>query len=92
MPQVRYTTEQIIHKLREIEVVVAQGTSIKQACRQCSIADKTYYKWRKEYGGLRMDQAKRFKEIERENARLKKLLAEAELDKAILKEAASGNF
>ncbi len=92
MPQVRYTTEQIIHKLREIEVIVAQGTSIKQACRQAGIADKTYYKWRKEYGGLRMDQAKRFKEIERENARLKKLLAEAELDKAILREAASGNF
>ena len=66
MPQVRYTTEQIIHKLREIEVVVAQGISIKQACRQCSIADKTCYKWREEYRGLRMDQAKRFKEIEKE--------------------------
>ena len=92
MPQVRYTTEQIIHKLREVEVVIAQGISVKQACRQCSIADRTYYKWRKECGGLRMDQAKRFKEIEKENARLKKLLAEAELDKAILKEAASGNF
>jgi putative transposase len=90
--QVRYTTEQIIHKLREIEVVIAQGASVKQACRQCGIADKTYYKWRKEYGGLRMDQAKRFKDLEKENARLKKLLAEAELDKAILKEAASGNF
>mgnify|MGYP004005508945 CR=1 FL=1 len=62
MPQVRYTTEQIIHKLREIEVVIAQGISVKQACRQCSIADKTYYKWRKEYGGLRMDQAKILKE------------------------------
>jgi transposase-like protein len=92
MPQVRDTTEQIIHKLREIEVVVAQGISIKQACRQSSIADNTYYKWRKEYGGLRIDQAKLFKDLEKENSRLKKLLAEAELDKAILREAASGNF
>jgi transposase-like protein len=92
MPQVRDTTEQIIHKLREIEVVVAQGISIKQACRQSSIADNTHYKWRKEYGGLRIDQAKLFKNLEKENSRLKKLLAEAELDKAILREAASGNF
>lgn len=92
MSQVRYTTEKIIHKLREVEVVIAQGVSVKLACRQCGIADKTYYKWRKEYGGLRMDQAKRFKDLEKENARLKKLLAEAELDKAILREAASGNF
>ncbi len=59
MPQVRYTTEQIIHKLREIEMVIVQGISVKQACRQCSIAYKTYFKWRKEYGDLRMDQAKR---------------------------------
>ena len=92
MPQIRYSTEQIIHKLREVDVVISQGSTVKQACRQASIADKTYYKWRKAYGGLRLDQAKRFKEIEKENARLKKLLAEAELDKAILKEAASGNF
>jgi putative transposase len=92
MAQVRYSTEQIIHKLREIEVLTSQGASVKEACRQATIADKTYYKWRKEFGGLRLDQAKRFKEIERENVRLKKLLAEAELDKAILKEAASGNF
>ena len=88
----RYTTEQIIHKLREMEVIVAQGKAVKEGCRQCGIADKTYYKWRKEYGGLRMDQAKRFKEIEKENIRLKKFLAEAELDKAILREAASGNL
>ena len=92
MPQIRYTAEQIIHKLREIEVLVAQGSSVKRACRQSGIADKTYYKWRKEYGGLRTDQAKRFKELEKENSRLKRLLADAELDKAILKEAASGNF
>ena len=92
MAQVRYSTEQIIHKLREIDVIIAQGATVKVACRQAGIADKTYYKWRKSYGGLRLDQAKKFKEIERENVRLKKLLAEAELDKAILKEAASGNF
>jgi len=92
MAQVRYTAEKIIHKLREVEVVISQGVSVKQASRQCGITDRTYYKWRKEYGGLRMDQAKRFKDLEKENVRLKKLLAEAELDKAILREAASGNF
>ena len=92
MAQVRYSAEKIIHKLREVEVVISQGVSVKQASRQCGITDRTYYKWRKEYGGLRMDQAKRFKDLEKENVRLKKLLAEAELDKAILREAASGNF
>lgn len=92
MAQVRYTAEKIIHKLREVEVVISQGVSVKQASRPCGITDRTYYKWRKEYGGLRMDQAKRFKDLEKENVRLKKLLAEAELDKAILREAASGNF
>jgi len=92
MAQVRYTAEKIIHKLREVEVVISQGVSVKQASRQCGITDRTYYKWRKEYGSLRMDQAKRFKDLEKENVRLKKLLAEAELDKAILREAASGNF
>ena len=63
-----------------------------EACRQIDVTDQTYYRWRKEYGGVRTDQAKRLKELDRENARLKKLLAEAELDKAILRDAAAGNF
>jgi len=92
MGQVRYTAEQIIHKLREVDVLTAQGKSIKEACRHCGIGDKTYFKWRKEYGGLKLDQAKRLKDLEKENSRLKRLLADAELDKAILREAASGNF
>ena len=69
----------------------AKGRTVAQACKKIGVTEQTYYRWRKEYGGLRMDQAKRFKELEKENTRLKKLLAEAELDKAILKEAASGN-
>ena len=91
MPSKRFRAEDIIRKLREAEVEQANGRTITQACKKIGVAEQTYYRWRKEYGGLRMDQAKRFKEIEKENARLKKLLAEAELDKAILKEAASGN-
>jgi len=75
----------------EAEVFLAKGLPIPQVCKQLEIAEQTYYRWRKEYGGVRSDQAKRLKELERENARLKKLLAEAELDKAILQEAASGN-
>ena len=69
----------------------AKGRTVAQACKKIGVTEQTYYRWQKEYGGLRMDQAKRFKELEKENTRLKKLLAEAELDKAILKEAASGN-
>ena len=92
MPRKRFTVEQIIQKLREAEVLVAQGTTVALACKQLGVTDQTYYRWRKEYGGLRTDQAKRLKELEQENGRLKRLLADAELDKAILKEAASGNF
>ncbi len=92
MPRKRFTAEQIIQHLREAEVLLAQGKTIAQVCKKIGITDQTYYRWRKEYGGIRTDQAKRLKELEKENARLKKLLAEAELDKAILKEAASGNF
>ena len=91
MPKKRFTAEQIISKLREAEVDQAKGRTVAQACKKIGVTEQTYYRWRKEYGGLRMDQAKRFKELEKENTRLKKLLAEAELDKAILKEAASGN-
>jgi putative transposase len=87
----RQTAEQIIQKLREAEVALARGATVGQACKKLGVTEQTYYRWRKEYGGLRLDQAKRLKELEKENARLKKLLAEAELDKAILKEAALGN-
>jgi len=73
-------------------VAVAQGQTVAQACKAIGITEQTYYRWRKEYGGLKTDQAKRFKELERENARLKRLLADAELDKAILREAADPNF
>jgi putative transposase len=88
----RYTAEQIIPMLREAEVELARGATVAQVCRKIGVTEPTYYRWRKEYGSLRMDQAKRLKVLEKENARLKRLLAEAELDKAILKEAASGNF
>lgn len=91
MPSKSYTPERIIQLLREAEVHQSQGLTIPQTCKKIGIHEQTYYRWRKEYGGLRMDQAKRFKAFEKENTRLKKLLAESELDKAILKEAASGN-
>ena len=92
MPRKRFTTEQIISKLREAEVFLAKGAKMPQICRKIGVTEQTYYRWRKEYGGLRTDQAKRLKELEKENTRLKKLLADAELDKAILRETASGNF
>jgi len=92
MARKRFSAEEIIQKLREAEVHLSQGNTIPEACRKIGVTDQTYYRWRKEYGGVRTDQAKRLKELERENARLKKLVAEAELDKAILREAASGNF
>ena len=87
-----HTPEQIIHLLRQAEVELATGQSVPQACRKLGVSEQTYYRWRNEYGGIRTDQAKRLKDLERENARLKKLVAEAELDKAILREAAAGNF
>jgi putative transposase len=88
----KHTAEQIIAKLREAEVELSKGRTAAQAAKQIGVTEQTYYRWRKEYGGLRTDQAKRLKELEKQNARLKRLLADAELDKAILKEAASGNF
>ncbi len=87
-----FSTEAIVNKLRQAEVELSKGNTIAGVCKQLGISDHTYYRWRKEYGGLKVDQAKRFKELEQENARLKRLLAEAELDKAILREAASPNF
>jgi len=92
MPKQRHTPEQIIAKLREAEVKLAKGTPIAQVCKDLAITENTYYRWRKEYGGLKLDQAKRLKELEKENGRLKRLLADAELDKAILREAASGKY
>ena len=92
MPRKRFTTEQIIQHLREAEVLLSQDKTVAQVCKQIGITEQTYYRWRKEYGGIRTDQAMRLKDLEKENARLKRLLADAELDKAILREAASGNF
>ena len=92
MGRKRHTPEQIIRKLREAEVALAQGQTTAEVAQKLSITEQTYYRWRKEFGGLRLDQAKRLKELERENSRLKTLLAEQALDNAILKEAASGNF
>jgi transposase-like protein len=92
MPRKRYTSEQIISKLREAEVELARGKKVPLVCKQLGVTEQTYYRWRKEYGGLRVDQAKRFRELERENARLKKLVADMALDNDILREAASGNF
>ena len=92
MARKRYSAEQIMTKLREAEVELARGRKTVEVCRKLSISEQTYYRWRREYGGLRVDQAKRFKELERENARLKKVVADQALDISILKEAASGNF
>ena len=87
-----YTPEQIINKLREAEILLNQGANVGEASRKIGITEQTYYRWRKEYGGMRIEQAKRLKALERENARLKKLVADISLDNAILKEVAEGNF
>lgn len=91
MPRKRFTAEQIINKLREAEVELSRGLTLGQVVKQLEVTELTYYRWRKEYGGLRTDQAKRLKELEKENARLKKLVADLTLDNDILREAASGN-
>lgn len=91
MSRKRYTPEQIIGKLREAEVETSRGMTVAEAVRKLGITEQTYYRWRQEYGGLRLDQAKRLKELERENARLKKIIADQALDMAILREAASPN-
>jgi len=92
MGRKRYSPEQIITMLREAEVLLSQGTAVAEVCRKLGVTEPTYYRWRKEYGGMRVDQAKRLKELEQENARLKKLVADLSLDNAILKEANRGNF
>ena len=92
MPMKRYKAEQIVTLLRQIEVGIANGKPTPQACKEAEITIQTYYRWRKEYGGLKLNQAKRMKELERENAELKRLVAELSLEKQILKDVASGNF
>ena len=92
MSRKRYSPEKIIGMLREAEVALAQGMTVGEICRQLSVSEQSYYRWRKQYGGLRISQVKRMKEMERENARLKKAVAELTLDKVILKEALEGNY
>jgi transposase-like protein len=92
MARKRYSSEQIIGYLREAEVLLAKGSSIPQICKKIGVTEQTYYRWRKEYGSLSVDQAKRLKEVEKENTRLRKLVADLSLDKAILKEVAEGKY
>lgn len=88
----RHSAEQVVNLLRQIEVGVANGKTTVQACKEASITEQTYYRWRKEYGGLQVDQAKRLKELEAENAKLRRLVANLSLDNLVLKDFASGNF
>ena len=92
MKKSRHTPEQIITKIREAEVVLAKGGNIAQVCKQIGVTEQTYYRWRKEYGGLKVEQAKRLKELEKENGRLRRAVADLTLDKLILVEATKGNF
>ena len=87
-----FTAEQIIKKLREAEVLLSKGEKVEQVIRKLGVSDVTYYRWRKEYGGMQVEQAKRLKDLENENVRLKKLVADLSLDNAILKEVSKGNF
>lgn len=92
MPRKRFSPEQIISKLREAEVLLSQGKTTAEVCRALNVSKQTYYRWRKEYGGMGTEQAHRLKELEKENARLKKLVADLSLDKAILQETLRGNL
>jgi len=92
MARKRFSPEQIITMLREAEVLLNQSNPVAEVCRKLGISEQTYYRWRKEYGGMRVDQARRLKELEQENGRLKKLVADLSLDNAILKEVNRGNF
>ena len=92
MARKRFTSEQVITILREAEILVNQGSTVVEAVCKLGLSEQTYYRWRKEYGGMRVDQAKRLKELEQENVRLKKLVADLSLDNAILKEVNRGNF
>ena len=92
MARRKYTPEQIISKLREVEVALAQGSTVALAVRSIEVTEQTYYRWRREYGGLNVEQARRLKELEKENLRLRRAVSDLTLDKLILKEAAEGNF
>jgi len=92
MGKKKYSVENIVSKLREVEVLTGSGQPLKEVLRQISISDATYYKWRKEYGGLKVDQAKRYKELEVENQRLRKVVADLTIDNSILKEVTRGNY
>ena len=92
MAKKSHSPEQIINKLREVELLLNQGVNVGEASRKIGVTEQTYYRWRKEYGGMRIKQAKRLRDLEKENTRLKKLVADISLDNAILKEVAEGNF
>ena len=92
MSRKRFAAEDIINKLREAEILLGQGLSVEEMLRKIEVSGQTYYRWRKEYGGMRVDQARKLKDVEKENARLKKLVADLSLDNAILKEASKGNY
>jgi putative transposase len=92
MARKRYSPEEIIGRLREAEVALAEGATVGEVCRRIGVTEVTYYRWRKEYGGMRVEQARRLKELEVENARLRKAVSDLTLDKLILKEAAEGNW
>jgi putative transposase len=92
MKRRRHTPEQVVRKLRTADALLAEGKDVAEVARQLEVSEQTYHRWRNQYGGMKADDAKRLKELERENSRLKKLLAEAELDKSMLKELAEGNF
>ena len=92
MPKKRFSAEQIVVLLRQIEVLMSQGKAAPVACREAGISQQSYYRWRKDYGGRELDQAKRMKDLERENVRLKRLVADLSLEKQVLKDVASGNL
>ena len=92
MPKKVFSPEQIVAKLRAIEVALANGKSVAVACRESGIVEASYYRWRKEYGGLKLEQARRLKELEKENSRLRRLVTELSLEKQVLQDVASGNF
>ena len=92
MPKKTFTPEQIVGKLRQIEVLMSQGKTVSLACKDSGITDQTYYRWRREYGGLQIEQAKKMKELQRENSQLRRAVADLTVEKQILKDIAQGNF
>jgi len=92
MARKRYNAEEIIHRLREADVLLGQGQTVSQVCKQLGVVEQTYYRWRRTYGGMKVDQVKRLKELETENARLKRAVADLTVDKLILKEVAEGKY